>query len=77
LWVIGEHGTRDQVCDKFDSWLNGETINHPQATDKRRAELLESISKLSDSDILGCWCFDNQRCHCDSIIKKHAEITPK
>lgn len=56
-FVIGQDGTRDEVCDKFEDYLD----NSP--------ELLSQIEELRDK-VLGCFCESNQRCHTDSYIKR-------
>lgn len=48
-FVIGRDGSRDEVCDKYDAWLDGQ----PQ--------LLPLIASLQGRDLV-CFCAP-KRCH--------------
>jgi len=52
---IGRHGTRDEVCKKYRTYILGET------------DLLSSLPELKGK-VLGCWCAP-QRCHGDILME--------
>ena len=52
-FVIGRHGTRDEVCDKFEAWL------------PTRPDLMALVATLEGRDLV-CWC-EPERCHCRTI----------
>ena len=54
-FVIGRHGTRDQVIDKYERWL----LQQP--------DLMKSLSDLKGKDLV-CHCAPS-RCHADILIK--------
>lgn len=67
-FVIGEDGTRDQVCDKFAAWLDtGEGSGCKNATENRRQAILKGIPFLKGKD-LECWCCPS-RCHCETLAR--------
>jgi len=53
---IGEDGTRDEVCDKFEEWF------------LKQPELVEECKKELRGKTLGCWCAP-LRCHGDFLSK--------
>ena len=66
-WVLGPDGTRDEVCDRYDTWLRtGRDFGHPEATEARRSEILASLPALR-GQTLACFCAP-QRCHCETLI---------
>ncbi len=48
-FVIGRDGTRDEVCDKYEVWID------------RQTQLLPLIASLKGRDLV-CFCFP-KRCH--------------
>jgi len=52
-FVIGRDGTRDQVVDKFDAWV------------QTQQRLMAIITTLEGRDLI-CWCAP-LRCHCEPI----------
>ena len=73
LWVLGPDGTRDEVCDRYDTWLRtGRDFGHPEATEARRQAILASLPALRDKT-LSCWCSPS-RCHCETLIALIAEL---
>lgn len=68
-WVIGRHGTRDQVIEKYKKWLTtGETDGNIDATPERREWILNNLHLL-DGQILGCFCNEDENCHGDVLIE--------
>lgn len=57
-FVIGKHGSRDEVIEKYRLWINS------------KPELLISLNELKDKS-LACWCLP-EKCHCE-ILKNLAE----
>lgn len=55
-FVIGQHGTRDEVIDQYEEWV--------QTQPKLMAALPELAGKT-----LGCWCGPTNRCHGDVLMK--------
>lgn len=55
-FYIGHHGTRDEVCDKFEAWV----VNQPELVERARRE-------LTGHDLV-CWC-EPERCHGETWIK--------
>ncbi len=57
-WVLGPDGTRDEVCDRYDTWLRtGRDFGHPEATEARRSEVLRRLPELAGKridGIMGC-----------------------
>ena len=43
-FVVGEHGTRDEVVEKYAEWLLGQP------------ELVAKAQKELKGKVLGCWC---------------------
>ena len=54
-FVIGKHGTRDEVIEKYKMYI----LSKP--------ELLEHLPELRGK-ILGCWCKPNA-CHGDVLVE--------
>jgi hypothetical protein len=52
---IGIHGTRAEVIAMYNTWIRGQP--------KLMARLPELKGK-----VLGCWCREGQRCHCDCLL---------
>ncbi len=66
-WEIGPDGTRDEVCDRYETWLRtGRDFGHPEATETRRGVILLSLPTLKGKR-LGCWCAP-QRCHGETLL---------
>ena len=61
LFIIGIHGNREEVCNKFDLWLRGIAYSHIEP--KRRIWIIRNMSKLKGK-ILGCFC-KPEDCHGD------------
>jgi hypothetical protein len=62
-FVIGEHGTREEVISKYEEWIR----NNPS--------LLDDLPELKDK-VLGCWCAPKP-CHGDVLKKLYKEyVTP-
>lgn len=59
-FVIGVHGTRDEVIDQYERWI------------RTQSELMAALPELKDKT-LGCWCSPNA-CHGDVLIKLLGEI---
>lgn len=55
-WVIGKDGTREEVIAKYEEWI------------KTQPQLMKDLVELKGKT-LGCWCFPNQKCHGDILIK--------
>lgn len=65
---IGVDGSRDEVCNKFEVWLDiGLDFGCKAATAHRRKILLDNLHMLIDQD-LECWC-SPKRCHCTTLAK--------
>jgi hypothetical protein len=59
-FVLGRDGTRDEVCDKYEAYMEAK-IESGEWT-------LEEIAALADRDLV-CFCAP-QRCHGHSLEKK-------
>jgi hypothetical protein len=55
-FVIGKDGTRDEVIQKYDVWLD------------TQPELLAALPELQDK-ILGCWCAPKS-CHGHILVAR-------
>ena len=55
-YVIGRDGTRDEVCDKYDAWID----TQPQ--------LRPLIASLKGRDLV-CFCAP-KRCHCETVRRR-------
>jgi len=64
-FILGRDGTRDEVCDKHDLWLDGKI----EAPDGRKPPTLEEIKTKLTGKRLGCFCFP-KRCHGDNYVKR-------
>jgi hypothetical protein len=63
---IGKDGSRDDVCYKFDKWLDtGENFGNKAATEERRQWILSHLPELKGFDLV-CWCWPN-KCHAISL----------
>jgi hypothetical protein len=49
-FIIGVHGDRDEVLDKYALWILDNEI------------IMDRIEELKGKT-LGCWCYPFQRCH--------------
>ena len=56
----GRDGDRDEVCDKFEEWI------------QTQPELLAVLGELKGK-CLGCWCVP-LRCHGDTLAKLAEEL---
>ncbi len=57
-FVIGEDGTRDEVCDRYEEWL----LAQPALVERVRQELRGKV--------LGCCCRPRyNRCHADTLAR--------
>jgi hypothetical protein len=66
-WVIGPDGSREEVIDRYETWLRtGRGFGHPEATETRRRVILASLPELRGKT-LGCWCAP-QRCHGEVLL---------
>lgn len=54
-FIIGEDGTRDEVCDKYEAWAPKQKWWRPFIREARGRDLV-------------CHC-KPKRCHCDFILK--------
>lgn len=61
-FVIGQHGTRDEVCDAYESML---------LSDK---ELMTKVKDTLKGKHLVCFCYP-KRCHGDILIRVANEVT--
>jgi hypothetical protein len=57
-YVVGEDGDRDECCDGFE---------HGYWPHKR--SLHARVPELAGGKVLGCWCAQDERCHCETLIK--------
>lgn len=64
-FVIGEHGNREEVIRKFEIYA------------KTEPKLLEELDKLPENTVFGCWCTNEEPCHCDILIKLYKERNNK
>ncbi len=55
-FVIGKHGTRDEVIAKYAEWIKGQP------------DLMAAIPELR-GQTLGCWCKPENACHGDVLAK--------
>jgi len=54
-FVLGQDGTRDEVCDQYEEWL------------RARPELMASLHELRGRDLV-CFCAP-YRCHGDLLLR--------
>jgi hypothetical protein len=65
---IDTHGSRDEVIDKYKSWLlNGISFGNLKASEDKRRSILASLFTLRDK-VLGCWC-SPLACHGDVLVE--------
>lgn len=65
-FVIGVHGTRGEIVDKHDQWLDGK-IEAPGGEEPPSQEEIETELK---GKVLGCWCGKGQRCHGGNLASR-------
>lgn len=63
-FVMQTESQRDEVCDKYEIWLN----------DKLKQKIF-NLEDLRSAQRLGCWC-KNKRCHGDYLKKLLDKPTP-
>lgn len=77
-FVIGKHGTREQVVELYRKWLWQQVkegmASKPNAAWNELKYLQSSAKKLTskwdfDALELTCWCKDSELCHGDIIVK--------
>ena len=56
---VGKHGTRDEVIDKYESYIRLRLNNS--------SDLQTNLLKLKNKN-LGCWCFP-EKCHGNVLLK--------
>ena len=61
---IGKDGTRDEVIEKYQMWLEGSDFK--DFKQEERQMILDNISDLRGKT-LGCWC-KPKSCHGDNYI---------
>ena len=61
-FVIGTHGTRDEVCDKYETYLNQTT--EPEVI--RTLDKLVQLVRMGENINLQCYC-QGKRCHGETI----------
>jgi len=66
-FIIGTHGTRDEVIELHDQWLKYKIFERDQT-------ILTALSNLTNESKLLCCC-KPKPCHGDSIIKYWEKIT--
>jgi hypothetical protein len=60
---VGRDGGPGECSPKFEAWLRtSNTFGCPDATDARRAWILDHLPDLKDQT-LGCWCNGAPHCH--------------
>jgi len=64
-YIIGRDGTRDDVCDKHDLWLDG-VIDAPNGEIPPTADEIERDLK---GKRIGCCCAP-KRCHGDNYVRR-------
>src|SRR3990167_9119085 len=62
-FVIGEHGTREEVIEKYEEWLLGIR----SAPNKEKAPSLKEAKEELKDKVLGCWCAPAP-CHGDVLM---------
>ncbi len=68
-FVIGVDGDRAEVINKFKIWLTtGDNGGNIVATEERRQWILNNLPTLVGKT-LGCFCHEDQDCHCDVLIE--------
>lgn len=55
-FLLGRDGTRDEVCDKFDAWLDNHLV------------LVEILRAMNPTHLV-CFCAP-QRCHAESYVRR-------
>jgi hypothetical protein len=64
-WKVGKDGSRDEVIEKYRRWLWEEVK-------KEEGEVCDELMRLlskGDKLVIGCWCFEDERCHGDAILR--------
>lgn len=59
-YIIGVHGTRDEVLQKYESYIRNEIV-------QRGPLILHFLLKIKGKN-LGCWCHPD-KCHGDILLK--------
>lgn len=73
-FVVGRDGPRGSCVPKFEQWLRtGANFGCPDATDARRAWILDHLHLLIDQT-LGCFC-KPAACHGDVLVTLAQELT--
>ena len=62
----GRDGTREEVLERYRSWLGGQITEGNQ-------EVLDALAAIKADSILGCWCFPS-RCHCQIIWEEWTRL---
>ena len=68
-YVIGEHGTRDEVIAKYEVWLRKEYLTNSYVI--AAVNKLIALNAAGGDVALCCWCAP-AKCHGD-VIKKFVE----
>lgn len=71
---VGRDGGTGECSPKFEAWLRtSNTFGCPDATDARRAWILDNLPTLLDHDLL-CWCHGAPYCHGHVLVRLAQEI---
>lgn len=65
-FVIGKDGDREEVIDKYRSWLLNRVL-------ERNSKVIAALKKLNDDNVLVCYC-SPLKCHGEIIIEFWTEI---
>lgn len=64
-FVVGRHGTRDEVCDMHARWIAGDE-EMARLAGRRPPKRAEIRAELAGQDLV-CWCAP-ERCHADLLL---------
>jgi hypothetical protein len=68
-YIIGEDGDREEVCDKYEWWLNEWIKNKKEIIVDGRSNkwVVQNAHTLKGKDLV-CWCVPS-RCHGSPLMK--------
>lgn len=60
-YIIGQHGTREEVIELYRHWLYKQLVSGNKA-------VIDALLAINDESNLVCWCHP-QPCHGDVIVR--------
>ena len=68
--------TVESAVGCYEAWLRGATTWDDVVSPGLRNRALAALDSLHESDLLGCYCANSEKCHGQVIVKLWKEMRP-